>query len=80
MNTEIIVAIIGALAVMCTGVSSYLGAKTSANKIIAVLECKVDTLSSRVDKHNNIIERTYIVEGKVAEIEREVKILSEKIK
>ena len=36
---------------------------------IAVIEQKIDTLSTRVDKHNNLVERTYNLESKVAVLE-----------
>lgn len=39
----------------------------------AVLECKLDELSRRVDRHNNLIERTY-------ELERQTEVQEEKIK
>lgn len=32
------------------------------------LETKMDNLDSKVDKHNNVIERTFILEGKVDQL------------
>ena len=32
------------------------------------LETKMDDLDSKVDKHNNVIERTFILEGKVDQL------------
>lgn len=37
---------------------------------IKVLEVKFDDVSKRVDKHNNVIERTYELERKVAVLEQ----------
>lgn len=37
---------------------------------IKVLEVKFDDMSKRVDKHNNVIERTYELERKVAVLEQ----------
>ena len=37
---------------------------------IKVLEVKFDDISKRVEKHNNVIERTYELERKVAVLEQ----------
>lgn len=37
---------------------------------IKVLEVKFDNMSKRVEKHNNVIERTYELERKVAVLEQ----------
>lgn len=37
------------------------------NRLIK-LETKMDDLDSKVDKHNNVIERTFILEGKVDQL------------
>ena len=37
---------------------------------IAVLEVQIDTLSERVEKHNNVIERVYKLEQKVDDISK----------
>ena len=35
------------------------------------LETKLADLDKKVDKHNNVIERTYILEGKVSALENQ---------
>ena len=37
-----------------------------------MFKARIDNLEKKVDKHNNVIERTYILEGKVKEIEKVV--------
>lgn len=37
---------------------------------IKVLEVKFDNMSNKVEKHNNVIERTYELERKVAVLEQ----------
>ena len=37
---------------------------------IKVLEVKFDNMSKKVEKHNNVIERTYALEKKVAVLEQ----------
>lgn len=40
---------------------------------IARLETKLDILSERVDKHNNLIERTYKLESDVEHLQSDVR-------
>ena len=37
---------------------------------ISVIETKIDELSKRVDKHNQMVERTYNLESRVAVLEK----------
>lgn len=39
---------------------------------LGMFKAKIDNLEKKVDKHNNVIERTYILEGKVKEIQKEL--------
>ena len=41
----------------------------------AVTDTKIDELSRRVEKHNQIVERTYVLEGAVRELQHEVRDL-----
>ena len=41
---------------------------------IARLETKLDMLSDRVDKHNNLIERTYKLESDVEHLQSDMRI------
>ena len=70
--TEIITAGIAAL-------SAVRGSALMQNKATAILQVKldalrsdVDTLSRRVDKHNNLIDRMTVAECKIQELESEV--------
>lgn len=58
MNEEIIVALIGALPTIIVAIVSIV----SNNQIVKV---KIEELEKKVDKHNNIIERTYKMESDV---------------
>ena len=46
---------------------------------IGVIEVKIDTLSKRVDRHNNVIERTYALEQKTAVQEEQIKVANHRI-
>lgn len=68
MTSEIIVALLGLLGTLA---GSFLGVVT-ANKLV---EFRLKQLEDKVNKHNNIIERTFILEGKVTELQHDVKDL-----
>ena len=73
---------VSVVATIVTGIISALGAFMGAvltnNKRSAVLETKMDdvkddikTLSARVDKHNNLIERMTKAEVKIENLEKQ---------
>ena len=68
MTSEIVVALLGLLGTLA---GSFLGVVT-ANKLV---EFRLKQLEDKVNKHNNIIERTFILEGKVTELQHDVKDL-----
>lgn len=79
-NFEVTAMEVSVIATIATGVISALGAFMGAvltnNKRSAVLETKMDdvkddikTLSTRVDKHNNLIERMTRAEAKIENLE-----------
>lgn len=46
-------------------------------KTRALLEYKMDELTKRVDKHNNVVERTYKLEGQITECQHDIRDLKE---
>lgn len=38
----------------------------------AVTDTKIDELTRKVEKHNNLIERTYILEGQMSEVQHDI--------
>lgn len=65
MNTTIVVGILS----LCGTLIGTLGGILASNKLT---NYKIEVLSKRVDKHNNLIERMF-------EVEEEIAILKEKI-
>jgi len=53
-----------------TAVLSFLGVYISNRKAAAVMEWRIKSLEEKVDKHNQVIERTYKLEQKVADMEK----------
>lgn len=64
MNTIIV----GVLSLVGTLVGSYL----TGNKTIALLEYRLKTLEEKVDKHNQVIERTYELEKRMAIVDEQI--------
>jgi len=53
-----------------TALLSFLGVYISNRKSAAVMEWRLKALEDKVDKHNQVIERTYKLEQKVADMEQ----------
>jgi len=60
MESEIIVAVLGLIGTLS---GSFLGALASSR----LTQYRLQKLEEKVSLHNNIVERTYILEGKMAE-------------
>lgn len=83
MSDPIIVALItGGLALAGTVVTSMVSNKKTTNEVThklelhqAVTDTKLEALRDEVHKHNNVIERTFRLEGQVAECQHDIKDL-----
>lgn len=53
-----------------TALLSFLGVYFSNRKQTALMEYRLKELEKKVDKHNQVIERTYKLEQKVADLEK----------
>lgn len=70
MHETLLVAIVtGGVSLVVCLVNNYF----QQGKTRALLEYKLDELTDRVNKHNNLVERTY-------HLEKEVRVQAEKIK
>lgn len=45
----------------------------------ALMEYKLEELTKRVDKHNNVVERTYSLEQKIGVQEEQIKVVNHRI-
>ena len=76
MSDSIIVALItGGLALVGTLAGSYFSNRKSS----ALIEYRLDQLEVKVDKHNNVIERTYKLEEQTALQEEKIKVVNHRI-
>ncbi len=55
------------------------GVNATVQQQIAIIELKIDTLSERVDKHNEVIDRTYALENTTAVHEEKIKQLEKEV-
>ena len=58
-----------------TGVLSLIGVYMANRKSAALIEYRIQQLEDKVNKHNSVIERTYILEGKMNEAEHDIRDL-----
>lgn len=68
METEIIVAVLG---LMGTLSGSFLGVLAASR----MTNYRLEQLEEKVNRHNNLIERTYRLEGQLAECQHDIKDL-----
>lgn len=60
------------------GVVTLAGVLASNSRSRAVMEEKIDELTRRVEKHNSLVERTYLLERDVALLRNDVEDLERK--
>ena len=53
---------------------------SQSEKTRSLMEYKLEELTKRVDKHNNVVERTYILEKKMDIQEEQIKVANHRIK
>lgn len=67
---ELAVAVVSGL---CVAVPSVIATITANKKSSAITDLKIEELTKKVNAHNNLIDRMYHVETRVAVIEDELK-------
>ena len=68
MTSEIIVALLGLAGTLA---GSFLGVVTASK----LTEFRLKALETTVSKHNQVIERTYVLEGQMREVQHDIKEL-----
>lgn len=68
MDTTVLVAIIAAAGTIVSGLISAIITNS-------VTKYRIGQLEKKVDKHNNLIERMYKIEGEVDTIQHDIKLL-----
>ena len=75
MDTIISSAISAAVTLIVCLISNH----SQNEKTRALMEYKLDELTKRVDKHNNVVERTYSLERKMEVQEEQIKVANHRI-
>lgn len=65
MNDTVIVGILSLIGTL----TGTFGGILTANKLITY---RIERLEEKVNKHNNLIERTFILEGQMKEVQHEI--------
>lgn len=63
------------IAAAITAILGFFGTYLSNRKQTALVAYRIEQLEKKVDKHNNVIERMYKVEGQITELQHEVSSL-----
>ena len=63
------------IAALVTALGALAGTYFSNRKSTALMEFRLKQLETKVDKHNNVIERTYKLEGQMLEVQHEIQDL-----
>lgn len=69
----------GVISAIAAIVVCVINQTTQARKTEALISYKLDELTKRVDKHNNVIERTYKLEELTAVQEEQIKVANHRI-
>lgn len=70
MTSEIIVALLGLVGTLA---GSFLGVVASSK----LTQYRIQQLEEKVNKHNSVVERTFVLEGQMQEVIHEIKDLKE---
>ena len=71
METVIAAVISGAVTLAVSLITNH----AQQEKTRALMEYQLRELSQRVEKHNNLVERTYLLEGEMRECQHDIKDL-----
>lgn len=70
LSDAFITGIVAILVCIINNWVQYNKTKQETDKTVALIQVKLDELSDRVDKHNQLIERTYHLESETALIKQ----------
>lgn len=61
------------ISAVITGLFSLWGVYAANRKSQALIAYRLEQLEKKVDKHNSVVERTFILEGKVNELQHDLR-------
>lgn len=63
-----------------TGAFSLIGVYIANRKSQVLVEYRLEQIEQKQDRHNKMIERTYVLEGQMAEVQHDIRDLKERSK
>lgn len=69
---------IGVIAAFITALFSLIGVVAANNSNRKLIVYRIGELEKKVDKHNNLIERMTVVEGRITEVEHDIQDLKKR--
>lgn len=76
---SIVVGILSLVGVILTNASSNKKIEKSLETRQAITDYKIDELAKKVEKHNNVVERTYHLEQEVALVMEKISVANHRI-
>lgn len=80
MNEALISGLAAIIVCMVNNLFQQRIADKKQSEAVSLIEYRIDELSARVEKHNNIIDRTYELEKHAALLEEDIKVANHRIK
>ena len=78
MSDAIITGIVAILVCIINNWVQFNKTRQETDKTVALIKVKLDELADRVDKHNQLVERTYHLESETALLNERLKIMEGK--
>jgi len=79
MDSEIIVALVGLVGSVIVALFSYSaamkGTQKAASENAELIAYRLEQLEQKVHAHNNLVERTFVLEGRMTEVEHDIRDL-----
>ena len=79
MNEALITGAVAIIVGLISGFFQMKQVQKQNDKTVALIDYKLDELTKRVDKHNNVVERTYKLEELTALQEEKIKVANHRI-
>lgn len=79
MTEALITGIVAIVVCMINNIYQQKYTKVANDETIALIDYKLSELAKRVEKHNNLIERTYHLEEAVSLQDEKIKVVNHKI-
>ncbi len=79
MTEAIITGIVAIVVCMLNNIYQSRAVKTQHEKTIALIDYKLEELTKRVDKHNNVVERVYELEQQAEVHDERIKVANHRI-